>query len=165
MRGDAAKLVWKPAEAATGYHVQAAAAQDFTERLVDTKVGTVTSLVVRSVLHGGSGTVFWRVASIGPGGRGAFSEAAEFFSSPAPAEGPNAGLTAEAGAETGREGTDHDPSPTHGRRIGSARLGIAIALLFIVLLVLTFVFIFKPIRGGDAPGPLPDSMTTAPGDR
>lgn len=144
VRGGSAKLVWKPVEGATGYHVQAAADEGFTRRIVDTHLGDVASLVIHRVLHGQEGQVFWRVAAIGPGGTGAFSEAAEFISSPAPAEEPHAGLTAEAGAETAAQGAREHPTPVQRHDTGRAEFGVLVLAILLTVVAAGIAFIAFP---------------------
>lgn len=159
VRGGAAKLVWKPVEGATGYHVQAAADEAFARRIVDTRLGDVTSLVVQRILHGQEGAVYWRVAAIGAGGTGAFSEPAEFISSPAPAEEPHAGLTAESGAETAGQAARHDPSEVrrHGHATGRAEFGVLVAALILTAIGIGIAFIAFPGLSR-TPGAQPDQQ-------
>ncbi len=94
VRGDAARLAWRPVDGARAYDVQVSPDEDFGRLIVDERV-EATGLEVRNVLHGKSGSVFWRVASIGSYGAGEFSDTNDFYSDPQVADASYSGLRAE----------------------------------------------------------------------
>ncbi len=148
VRGDAAKLVWHPVEDATGYHVQVSTDEDFHTLLVDTRLGTVSSAIVQHI-RGKDQTLFWRVAAQGVGGQSAYSETGEFLYSHQPAEAPYAGLTAEAGAETGLEGARKDPAPVRRFNTGGGEYLLLVAAVLLSALVVAATFIVFPGLGSD----------------
>ncbi len=150
VRGDAARLVWQGVENATAYHVQVGVDEAFRTLMVDTRLDAgTTAVVVQHLLHGGEGTVFWRVAAVGVGGQGAYSETGEFFASSAPAEAPYAGLTAEAGAETGVHGADRGPAQARHFASGRADFSILVAAMVLSVIIVGVAFIAFPGLAGE----------------
>jgi hypothetical protein len=142
VRGDAVRLAWRPVEGARAYDVQVSPDEDFARLIVEERV-EATGLEVRDVLHGASGSVFWRVASVGPYGASAFGEPTDFYSESARADASYAGLRAEAGAQTPHQAAAKQPASVDtahsGKRDFIVLLGSVVAsTVLVILIVLAF---------------------------
>jgi hypothetical protein len=151
VRGDAARLSWQPVDGATAYDVQVSPDEDFGRLIVEERVQG-TALEVRQVLHGKSGEVYWRVASVGPYGAGAFGEPADFFSEAQRADAAYAGLRAEAHAQTPAEAASKQPNADEEVHFHSGKREFVVLIGAIVastVLVIITMFAFEGLDGTD----------------
>ncbi len=160
VRGDAARLSWQPVEGARAYDVQVSPDEDFGRLIVDERV-EATGLEVRNVLHGKRGPVFWRVASVGSYGAGAFSEPTDFYSDPIVADASYAGLRAEAGAQTPAEAASKQPvAETHVDSGKRDYFVLLVAVAVTVVLAIATMLMFEGLDGSIDPDPAAASDTT-----
>ncbi len=162
VRGDAARLSWQPVDGARAYDVQVSPDEDFGRLIVDERV-EATGLEVRNVLHGKSGSVFWRVASVGGYGAGEFSEATDFFSDPQAADASYAGLQTEAGAQTPTDAASKQPNADTEAHFDSSKREYIILLAVIAVstaLVIATILLFEGLDGSIDPDPAALSDTT-----